>query len=51
MTAALEFWMGHLTESELCRLLGSMDYTTGTPTELSTKPAVAAPAQEKETTT
>ena len=49
MTAALQYWMGHLTETELSTLLGSMDYTTGTPTDRSTMPAVNGPVPNTET--
>lgn len=49
MTAALQYWMGHLTETELSTLLGSMDYTTGTPTERSTMPAVNGPMANTQT--
>ena len=46
MTGALQHWMGVLPENDLAKLLGSLDYTTGTETEASRKPA----ATQKEET-
>lgn len=51
MQAALANWMDKLSDAELAEVLGSMDYTTGTPTERSQRPAVHDDTTEKETTT
>ena len=49
MTAALQYWMGHLTETELSTCWAAWIITTGTPTERSTMPAVNGPVSNTQT--